>query len=156
MVKEKSHRLPEECYLGGVNVAYTICVEPSSGSLTHPIIFKNLLEIFQNVMIDHNCDILIYLFMSNHIHIIIKGKNDLSNSLKAIKMFKQKSGYWFSKNYPGIKWQKDFYDHIIRNDKDIENQIYYILNNPVRKNLIENWKDYEYKGSTVYDFNEWD
>jgi REP element-mobilizing transposase RayT len=106
-------------------------------------------------MVDYNCDVLIYLFMTNHIHTIIKGKNDLSNSLRAIKMFKQKSGFWFSKNYPELKWQKDFYDHIIRNDKDIENQIYYILKNQMRENIIENWKDYEYKGSTIYDFNEW-
>jgi len=52
-------------------------------------------------------------------------------------MFKQKSGFWFSKNYPELKWQKDFYDHIIRNDKDIENQIYYILKNQMRENIIE-------------------
>ena len=30
----------------------------------------------------------------------------------------------------------------------------YILYNPVRKQLVENWKDYKYKGSQVYDLNE--
>ena len=51
---------------------------------------------------------------------------------------------------------KDYYDHIIRNDEDINNQIKYILYNPVRASLVENWNEYKFKGSTVYNFEEWD
>jgi len=48
-----------------------------------------------------------------------------------------------------------FYDHILRKDEDIPKQINYILQNPVRKGLVKNWKDYPYKGSTLYNLNEW-
>jgi putative transposase len=33
-------------------------------------------------------------------------------------------------NYQGRFWQRNFYDHVIRNEKDLENQRKYMLNNP--------------------------
>lgn len=56
---------------------------------------------------------------------------------------------------PAIKWQKDFYDHILRKDEDVKKHVMYILNNPVRRGIVENWKDYPYKGSTKFNFYEW-
>jgi len=50
-------------------------------------------------------------------------------------------------NQSDIKWQKDFYDHVIRRHEDITNQIKYILDNPVRKRLVSSWQEYPFKGS---------
>jgi putative transposase len=93
----------------------------------------------------------LYLFMPNHCHILIEGKNEGSNLWKCIVYFKQKSGYWLSQNGYSERWQKDFYDHILRKEDDVKKQTLYILKNPVRKGIIDNWKDYHFKGST---FNE--
>lgn len=49
---------------------------------------------------------------------------------------------------------KSYHDHILRNEKDLEHQFYYILNNPVRKGLVKNWKDYAYKFSMIYELDE--
>jgi len=48
---------------------------------------------------------------------------------------------------PGIKWQKDFYDHVIRKDNDIATHVRYILDNPVRRGLVSLWQEYPFKGS---------
>ncbi|MDZ7623878.1 MAG: hypothetical protein U5J96_05445 [Ignavibacteriaceae bacterium] len=71
-------------------------------------------------------------------------------------MFKKKTGFWLYKNKPDYKWQKDYYDHILRKEEDLETLIKYILNNPVRIGLVENWKLYKFKGSTVYNLDEWE
>jgi putative transposase len=92
--------------------------------------------------------------MQTHLHLIVQGKKPDSDCLKMIVLFKQKTGFWLNKHKPGFKWQKDYYDHIIRNDKDLANQIYYILNNPVRAGIVNDWRDYKYKGSTLYDLNK--
>jgi hypothetical protein len=35
--------------------------------------------------------------------------------------------------------------------KDIKNQVYYILGNPIRRNLVKHWKEYKFKGyNSVY------
>jgi hypothetical protein len=43
-------------------------------------------------------------------------------------------------------WQKDFYDHIIRETEDYGAQVRYLLRNPVRRGLCERWEDWAYKG----------
>jgi REP element-mobilizing transposase RayT len=52
-----------------------------------------------------------------------------------------------SVNKPGMKWQKDFYDHVIRTKEDMVTQVRYILDNPVRKRLVSFWEEYPFRGS---------
>jgi len=85
--------------------------------------------------------------MPNHQHLIVTGKKSNSDIWKAIVSYKQETGFWMLKNTIGIKWQKDFYDHVIRSHEDIASQVKYILDNPVRKGLVTSWKEYPFKGS---------
>ena len=48
---------------------------------------------------------------------------------------------------PDYFWQKDFYDHVIKKEESIAKQVRYILNNPVRKGLVDLWDKYPYSGS---------
>ncbi|MGB2870177.1 MAG: hypothetical protein WBD36_17140, partial [Bacteroidota bacterium] len=68
----------------------------------------------------------------------------------------QQTGFWLSQNHPSVHWQKDFYDRILRDEEEVERHILYILENPVKKGMVENWKEYPYKGSTVYKLDEMD
>ena len=72
-----------------------------------------------------------------------------------MRLFKQRTGFWLSRNFSHVRWQKDFYDHILRSDESIEKHMLYILNNPARKGLVKNWKDYPFKGSTIHKFDDW-
>ena len=92
--------------------------------------------------------------MPDHFHFILAGKNKESNIKKCIDSFKQKSGFWLYKNMPAYKWQKDYYDHIIKNYKDLIHQIDYIKNNPVRAGIVNDWKKYKLIGSSVFELDE--
>ena len=94
--------------------------------------------------------------MPDHCHFLIRGKNKDSDMKKMILAFKQITGYWMSKNLQDTVWQKNFFDHLLRSDDDINKHINYILLNPVRKQLTENWHDYPFKGSTVFDLEAWE
>jgi REP element-mobilizing transposase RayT len=61
--------------------------------------------------------------------------------------YKQKTGFWMFANRSEIRWQKDFYDHVIRTHEDIAAQVRYMLDNPVRKGLALSWQKYSFKGS---------
>jgi hypothetical protein len=78
---------------------------------------------------------------------IITGTHEDADLIKIITEYKQKTGYWLSKNRIGIRWQKDFYDHIIKKNENLSTQVRYILDNPVRKGLVSHWYEYCYKGS---------
>jgi REP element-mobilizing transposase RayT len=101
------------------------------------------------------CAAEVFLFMPDHTHLLLRGESEAADVLRAMRTFKQQSGFWLSLNHPSIHWQKDYYDHILRSDEAFERHIHYILNNPVRKGMVENWKDYRFKGSTTYNLDEW-
>ncbi|MFH1631993.1 MAG: transposase [bacterium] len=93
----------------------------------------------------------VYTLMPDHLHILLEGKSETSNLTRAMKDFKQRSGYWFKQKYGDQLWQKRYCDHVLRDDEALELAAWYILNNPVRASLIENPFDYEYSGPFVYD-----
>jgi REP element-mobilizing transposase RayT len=74
--------------------------------------------------------------MPDHLHIVVAGTQDDVNLVKFINDYKQKTGFWLSQNQPGVSWQKDFYDHILRKDESLPAVIQYILDNPRRKGLV--------------------
>lgn len=92
--------------------------------------------------------------MPDHLHILAEGKSEEADLWKMIVDFKQQTGYWLSKNGNGIRWQKDFYDHILREEEDVTKHMAYILDNPIRAGLARDWRDYLYKGSTLYNLHE--
>ncbi|MBI5893775.1 MAG: transposase [Deltaproteobacteria bacterium] len=157
MVKicEHKHRLSPSLYKGSIIVSFTACIAERRPVLNEMTIYQPLSQMLFNSLKKWNCDAHVFLFMPDHCHLLIQGNTDNSNLLAFMKDFKQRSGYWFSKNIPNVRWQKDFYDHILREDEDIKKQAYYILDNPVRKGLVSNWKEYKLKGSTIHDLNKW-
>jgi REP element-mobilizing transposase RayT len=91
--------------------------------------------------IEKRFDILIdcFVIMSDHIHMIIvlneAKRVNLSKVIQAFKSlvtkeFKEKLG--FRNKF----WQRGFYDRIIRNEKDYLEKKQYILNNPLKEELL--------------------
>jgi len=150
---EKKHRLQRELYKGNKIITFTLCIVDRKNVFINYKIFSTMEKFLLNSLKKFNCLSLVHLFMPDHCHITIEGCSEGADLWKCIVNFKQYSGFWLAKN--NIKWQKDFYDHILRKEEDIKKHVMYILNNPVRKGIVENWKNYPYKGSTKFDFNEW-
>lgn len=155
IIREKYHRLPEEIYRGFNIVAFTACIKERISFFTTEDRFKQCEELLLDSLQKHQSSAEVYVFMPDHVHLLLRGESETSDVLKAMKLFKQKSGFWLSKNYHTVLWQKDFYDHILRKDQDLPKQINYILNNPVRAGIVDTWKQYPFKGSTRYNLNEW-
>jgi REP element-mobilizing transposase RayT len=44
----------------------------------------------------------------------------------------------------GAVWQAGYYDHRLRSEGDLTKQARYIVENPVRKGLVCDWRDYPY------------
>jgi len=100
-----------------------------------------------------NCSLDSFAIMPNHVHgIIVIDNGDLvGNGLKPfptrglseiIRGFKTFSSRKINEEIKidnKFRWQKSFHDHIIRNDKSLENLMQYIMYNPLKWELdIEN------------------
>ena len=112
----------------------------------------------------HNTTLDEFVVMPNHIHgiVVIVGNADLrSLQQRCTQRQTDRSKMYLSKIVHGFKssvtrtirkqwnnhrfgWQKSFYDHVIRNDEDLDRARAYIQNNPLNweldKNNLANWK----------------
>ncbi len=158
-IREKRHRLNADLYHGKVVVAFTCCEQNRRPLFTDDTLSHLFMEMLEQQSNRFGCDILVYVFMPDHVHILLAGRDETSDTLNAIRGFKHQTGYWLSRHCPQYGWQKDYYDHILRTwergEEEIRKHIRYILCNPVRKDLVAEWQNYPYKGSTVYQLDEW-
>ena len=71
------------------------------------------------------------LLMPDHLHGIFRFCQDpgMTKSITSWKSFTAKNG--------PVHWQRDFFDHRLRNEQELEETISYILWNPVRKGLCK-------------------
>jgi REP element-mobilizing transposase RayT len=151
----RQYRLEWEHFRGEHVAALTVRIDGRKPLFTD----ANIFSIFEKILLSecrwYDCEALVYLFMPDHCHTVLQGKSITAESLRALAGFTQKSGYWLLQHRLQFRWQEDFGDRILQGKKDIEGQIRYILNNPVRKGLVADWHSYRYKGSTKYNFDEW-
>jgi len=87
-----------------------------------------------------------YCLMPNHLHALI-GIGESERTLGQIcGIFKSVSTKLYWRWYDGKLWQRQFFDHIIRNETEHFETVEYIRLNPVRKGLAAKWEDWPYTG----------
>ena len=106
-----------------------LCCPKTTFSKIGKIVDENisiLNNIYETVRVDK------YVIMPNHIHLIVviqNGRTQFAPTVsRIIKQFKGK----ITKQVGFCIWQKSFYDHIIRDEKDYLRIWEYIENNPYK------------------------
>jgi putative transposase len=139
-------------YIPGTAVFITQVVLYREPAFSNPDHVKLLQEILHNVKKLHPFVMLGYVFLLDHLHFIIQPTGE-SNFSDIMHSFKPN----FTKEYKKLVglspsqsmkfWQKRFWDHVIRDDRDFENHLHYIHYNPVKHGYVtdpRDWKDSSY------------
>lgn len=94
-----------------------------------------------------------YAFMPDHFHLLIclLALTNISKLLQSIKRN-------FTRNYKAARgidgslklWQRSFYDHVIRNERDYLNHLHYIHYNPVKHGYVVRPEDYPHTSYREY------
>jgi len=95
-----------------------------------------------------------YVFLPDHFHILIQptGTSNFSQIMHSLKMnFTKAYKESVSKTDPLKFWQKRFWDHIIRDEQDLENHLHYIHANPIKHGLVLDPGDWPYSS-----YREWE
>jgi len=81
--------------------------------------------------------------MPDHVHLMLKPIKEysLSNILKGIKGVSARK-INITRNSKGSIWKSESYDRIIRDENDLFEKLNYMLNNPLKRGLIDNPYDY--------------
>ena len=91
-----------------------------------------------------------YCVMPDHIHLVLGPSSgcDLITFVGQFKNMAQRAAW--SSGVKGTFWQTSFWDHFVRAEEDVERVVQYVLDNPVRRGLVHDWKDYSFSGSLVF------
>ncbi|SRR6266704_4720252 len=145
----RHHRLPRECYRGRVSAAFTLCLMERRPFFTEPSLVGVFVDFLKEGAEKH-LFVAIYCFMPDHAHLVCIGRNDNTDLLRGVEHFKQASGYWLAKQHPNTKWQKSFHDRVIRTP-ELGTKVRYVLNNPVRRGLVTDWRQYPFTAAVGVD-----
>jgi REP element-mobilizing transposase RayT len=83
--------------------------------------------------------------MPDHLHVILASADSGYPLSKFLNIFKGRTTAILRQREGSNKvWQRSGFDHVIRADEDLRAVIEYILDNPVRKGMVEKANDYPY------------
>jgi putative transposase len=119
----------------------TFCTEERVRVLAVPAIAERM-RIFSEGSADrYGLFVYCYLLMPDHVHLIVtvalSAEVRLGEWVKALKRFVSECEF---------KWQRGFFDHVLRNDESRSQKWEYIRMNPVRAGLVEQPEDWPYSG----------
>ena len=102
-------------------------------------------------------DLVAFCIMPNHVHLVItpleNSESDfysLTKILQSLKRHTAKQSNLILGRSDAF-WQDESYDHIVRNKSELEWIIKYVLNNPVKSGLVDDWTKWKWS-YCKYDF----
>ena len=128
-------------------VFITQIIENRRKLFANPEMINLLRQIMHYVNEYHPFSMLGYAFLPDHFHILIRptGQSNFSQIMHSIKRNFTKS--YKEKNNISTRvnlWQKRFWDHVIRDEDDLENHLHYMHFNPVKHGYVKDpaeWND---------------
>lgn len=105
-----------------------------------------------------------YCIMSNHVHAVFapflsaaelrevllpEGLRFISKNPPLDRIMKSLKGYsaWEANGAIGRRgtfWQRESYDHVVRDNAEFDRIVKYVLNNPVKAGLVKEWQEWKW------------
>jgi REP element-mobilizing transposase RayT len=89
--------------------------------------------------------------MPDHVHVILTpSMNDTRRAIfslvEIMKAIKGASSHLINRRVGnhGAIWQEESFDRIVRSSESLDAKVAYILQNPVRKALVQDWRAYKW------------
>ncbi len=158
--RRNPHRLEVERYnWSDCEYFFTICARHSGQPFLDPSLAKAVIDALLWRKEQHGWYLFCYCLMPDHLHFIVqlldrerKQRNagargiELESILHHVADFKSytTSQIWWKAGGAGPLWQRSSYDKLIRCDDSVDHACSYVLNNAVRKRIVNEWTEYPY------------
>lgn len=97
-------------------------------------------------------DLYAYCFVPERVRLEVLGLSESSDLISFLRSFKGRSTTLAPYLGIGNLWQKGFYDHIVREGEKERPVAWDIFNNPIRKGLVRDPREWSYSGSWMFDW----
>jgi putative transposase len=126
----------------------TACTDERRNILANSQAATILVEEWTTAKERHDWYIGRYVIMPNHVHFFCSPGNEAQDFSIFMKFWKE----WTSKkmkkecNIEGHVWQREFFDHLLRNNESYVQKWEYVFNNPVRAGLMKEAQEWPWQG----------
>lgn len=93
-------------------------------------------------------NLLAYCIMPNHVHIVFSPLPDSDDRYPSVTAIMQSLKAYTAReankllDRQGQFWQRESYDHWVRNSDELRRIVRYVIDNPVKANLVNHWQDW--------------
>jgi putative transposase len=95
-----------------------------------------------------------YCLMPDHVHVLIAAQATSANARTFFNRWRQWTGFRWKQLRGFPLWQNGYWDYVLRQDEEPFRISAYIVNNPVRAQLVSTVLEYPYVGSSEYSLQE--
>ena len=140
---------------------FTIVTYQRRKILHPPKNIESLRDAFDYVKSKHPFEIDAMVVLPDHFHFILtlpENDSDFPNRIRQIKSYFSRNTFAPEQPRNGTRirkqektvWQRRYWEHVIRDEEDFARHVEYIHFNPVKHNLVELPKDWEYSSFHCY------
>lgn len=144
----KQRRLPAFDYADTNHALFlTIRAKPHTSPFTNPPLASDVIASLHWLRTNRAVRIYAYCLMPDHLHLLLRlggGGKTAGTIIGTFNPYTTRQSWEYGNR--GALWQPRFYDHVLRKAEDGERIIVCILQNPVRKGVVEEGEDYPYCG----------
>ena len=143
--RSRSNRLCNYDYSKDRPIHVTICAENKEDIFGSEGNAKIVIDELLNTAKNLRFKILCYCLMPDHLHVIVSPGASALPLSKFLNVFKGRTTrvFKYKENLKKI-WQRSAFDHVIRTEENLKAVIEYIMNNPVRKGIVQKADEYPY------------
>jgi REP-associated tyrosine transposase len=94
--------------------------------------------------------------MPDHLHLLAVATSDISDLVAFAHAVKQRTSYHFRRTHDSSLWQQGYFEHVLRSNEATLAVAKYILENPVRADIVTEPRAYPFSGSFVLDDSQLD
>jgi len=94
-------------------------------------------------------ELYVCVVMPDHVHMILtplidEERREIFSLVRIMQSIKAASARAINQKLKrtGAVWQKESFDHVLRSSEGLDAKVEYVLQNPVRKDLVTDWRDY--------------
>jgi len=154
VITKRPRRLDGVSYLGYQRYFLTTCTGFRRAFFTDPVLVGRVIEQLLHHASLFEFAVLAYVFMPDHVHVLVEANTEGSDFPAFVKRFKQTTGFKHRQETGQALWQPGYHERVLRDDEATETVVRYILENPIRARLAVGLGEYPFAGSAVYDLGE--